>query len=212
VGSGQAHGTVAKGRTTGASLFGRYTEQARRAIFFAHFEAIHRRAEAISLAHLFLGISWDENSRAAVVGSLKDKLLDICAALGVPVRPSTEIPYDRKVVIPLDDTSKIVLAFAVEEADGDGQYWIDTDHLLRGLLRFRNDVSTALEAVQLDLATVRAASKRHQSEFPPNPPPSLMPGGNSFGEGPRMVSRPFLTLAVLALVELLVLVTLAWLK
>ena len=198
-------GTVSMGRTRGVSMFERYTEQARRAIFFARFEAIHRRAEAISTAHLLLGLSWDEDSRAAVVGSLKDKLTDICAALGISLRPSTEIPYDRNGDIPLDNKSKMALAYAAEEADLDGQFWLDTDHLLRGLLRFPNEAGTALESVKLDIATLRAASNRHRIEFPPAPAPALMSISTAFRQTPGMVARPFLTVAVLALAEIILL-------
>jgi len=154
-------------------MFERYTEHARRAIFFARFEAIHRRAATISTAHILLGLSWEENSRAAVILSLKDKLTDVCALLGIPLRPCTEIPYSQNNDLPLDRDSKITLAYAVNEADRDWQEMIDTDHLLRGLLRFSNQASEALHSLSVDLPTVRAASKHHRAEFPPKRTPFL---------------------------------------
>ena len=158
-------------------MFERYAGHARRAVFFARFEAIHRRATEISTAHLLLGLSWDEDSRAVLSVPLKDKLVDICTLLGIPHRPCTEVPYDRNVNIHLDKESKMALTYAAEEAELDRQPRIDTDHLLRGLLRFPNQACTALEAVQLDLATVRMASIRHRVEFPPEPwtHPTLSP-------------------------------------
>jgi ATP-dependent Clp protease ATP-binding subunit ClpC len=154
-------------------MFERYTEQARRAIFFARFEAIHRRAAAISTAHVLLGLSWDENSRAAVIVSLKDKLADVCVPLGISLRPCTEVPYDQKTDIPLDRNSKMTLAYAANEADWDWQEKIDTDHLLRGLLRFSNEASEALNAISVDLRIVRTASKHNRAEFPPERTPFL---------------------------------------
>ncbi|MGD0892330.1 MAG: Clp protease N-terminal domain-containing protein [Terracidiphilus sp.] len=66
----------------------------------------------------------------------------------------------------------MVLAYAAQEADGNRQYWIDTDHLLLGLLRFPNEASPALAAIPLNLDSVRAASRRHREKFPPAPAPS----------------------------------------
>jgi len=152
-------------------MFERYTEQARRTIFFARFEAIHRRATEISTTHILLGLSWDESSRAAEIVSLKDKLTNLCALLGVSLRPCTEVPYGQNADIPLDRNSKMALAYAAKEADRDWQEKIDTDHLLRGLMRFSNEASDALNAISVDLPTVRAASKHHRAEFPPERTP-----------------------------------------
>jgi ATP-dependent Clp protease ATP-binding subunit ClpC len=193
-------------------MFERYTQQARRAIFFARFEAVHRRAEVISTVHLLLGLSWDGDSRAVLAVPLKDKLIDICALLGIPHRPCTEVPYDRNIDLPLDRDSKKTLAYAAEEAEKDGQFWIDTDHLMRGILRFPNKTNAALEAVQLNLGTVREASKRYRAEFPAEPPPFPIPIRKSLVQGPDMVARPFLTVSLLALVQILVLLLLAWFK
>jgi ATP-dependent Clp protease ATP-binding subunit ClpC len=193
-------------------MFERYTEQARRAIFFARFEAIHQRADKISTKHLLLGLSWDEDSRAVAVGLLKDKVFELCAAMEIPQRPSTNVPYGTNIEIPLDRNAKIVLAYAAEESNGDRQFSIDTDHLLRGLLRFRNEASIALESIPLDLPTARAASKRHRVEFPPEPVPTSMPIRSGSEQVPGMVTRPFLTIALLAFVEVSLLSLLTLLK
>lgn len=193
-------------------MFERYTEQARRAVFFARFEAIHRRAASISAAHLLLGLSWDDDSRAVAVGSLKDNLVELCASMGIQHRPCTNLPYDSKANIPLDRNAKMVLAYAAEESDKDQLYSIDTDHLLRALLRFSNEASIALKSISLDLPTVRAASERHRIEFPPEPSLAPMPIRSGSEEVPSMVAHPFLTVALLAFVEISFLSLLTLLK
>ena len=141
-------------------MFERYSEQARRAIFFARVEAMLRASTSISPIHVFLGITWDESSRAVESMELKDKLNEFLAAAKVPLRPCSEISYTASLDLPLDNDSKKVLAYAAMEADRDWLFTIDTDHLLRGLLRFRNDVQRALGSLSIDLRKVRTASKQ----------------------------------------------------
>ena len=145
-------------------MFDRYTEQARRVIYFARLEAVHRRASAISTKHLLLGLSWEETSPAAIAGSLKDRLIELCPLLGIQLRPCTDVPYKQNAEIPLDRDSKIVLAYTSREADSDWSSAIETDHLLRGLLRFPNEACEALNAVGLDLEGARDASKQFRRE------------------------------------------------
>jgi hypothetical protein len=140
--------------------------------------------------------------------SLKDKLIDVCTLLGIPHRPCTEIPYKTKLEIPLDQDSKKVLAYATKEAGRDWQYWIDTDHLLRGILRFPNQASKALESISLDLTSARAASKRHRAEFPPERTPLLRLAGIWF----EPLKMAFLKLVILALVLLVSVLVIRWLN
>ena len=193
-------------------MFERYTEQARRAIFFARFEAIHRRADKISTAHLLLALSLEESSRAVSIGSLKDKIVELCAVLGLPHRPCTEIPYRQNVDIPLDNNSKITLAYAVEEADRDRQFWIDTDHLLRGLLRFPNEAASALHTISLNLAIAREASKHHRIEFPPPRVATIKRVHMLAQNARRSLLPPLVKLAIIALVSFIGVLILRYLQ
>ena len=193
-------------------MFERYTEQARRAIFFARYTAAHQRAERITAAHLLIGLCWEGKVLTSEIGSLKGRIPELCALLGLQWPFGTASKKQLHAEMPLDNNSKIALAYAAEEAGQDGQFWIDTDHLLRGLLRFPNEACTALQSIQLDLATVRVASVRHRAEHPPQPALSSIQVSRGAGLPPRLVARPFLTLAALALVEILVLLLVAWLK
>jgi ATP-dependent Clp protease ATP-binding subunit ClpC len=148
------------------SMFGQYTEQARRVVFFARYEASCQSAEKISTAHLLLGLIREGGSRAEAVGSLKENEVQIRTALGIPT--SADKPDKASLMwdMPLSDNSKMVLAYAADEANLDHEYWIETDHLLRGILRFPNEATAALQSISLDLNKAREASRRHRKEFP----------------------------------------------
>lgn len=147
-------------------MFERYTEQSRRVVFFACFEAHIQPAGKISTGHLLLGLTREVGSRADAVGSLRQNEALIRSRLGIPRPPSGAKPQHTFPGIPLDDDAKKVLAYAAKEADLDGSNPIDTDHILRGILFFPNEAATALQSLSLDLATARFASRAHRAEFP----------------------------------------------
>jgi nucleotide-binding universal stress UspA family protein len=189
-------------------MFQLYTEQARRAVFYACAEAVLRGASAISTAHVLLGLSWDEYSRAGTIIPLKDGIIDLCALLNLPHRPCTATPYPTKLKLSLDADSKKTLAYAAEEAERDGWRDLDTDHLLRGLLRFDNEGSKALNAISIDLPTVRAASERHRAEFPPERPSFMKTA--AFWIAP--IKGALVKLAIIALVALITALVVRWLN
>jgi ATP-dependent Clp protease ATP-binding subunit ClpC len=152
-------------------MFERYSEQARRVVFFARYEATFHLADKITTGHLLLGLIREGGSRTDTVRLLKDQEKQLRFALGIP--HSSNKPDKAALMwdMPLNDNSKIVLAYAAEEADYDQEYWIDTDHLLRGILRFPNEATAALQSISLDLNKAREASKQNRAEFPSKSPP-----------------------------------------
>jgi ATP-dependent Clp protease ATP-binding subunit ClpA len=153
------------------STFERYTDAAKRAIYFARLEANHRDADSITPEHILAGLTWESDSTFAGIAPLKEHTLTLRAQLELPHLPSTSIPYLRDCNIPLNDGGKMALAYAVEEANRDRQYWITCDHLLRGLLRFRNTANHALRETGINLQAVRSAAKLHRRSHPSNPAP-----------------------------------------
>jgi ATP-dependent Clp protease ATP-binding subunit ClpC len=145
-------------------VFARYTEQARRAVFFARYEAGRRGSSAISPGHLLLGLGREKDSIPNRLVSLKEKLPDLCARIGIPFELSVPGQADKKVELPLTQDSKQALGYATQEADSDMSSRIETDHLLRGLLRFPNEASEALRAVGIDIESVRLASRQLRRE------------------------------------------------
>jgi hypothetical protein len=153
------------------SQFERYGDGAKRAIFFAHIEAVHRREESISVGDLLVGLTRDGESRACKIAPLKEQAVVLRPLVGIPHLPSTSLPYQRGPDIPLDDDAKKAVAYAAEEADRDQQYWIDSDHLLRGVLRFSNNAAEALLSANVHLDSLRSASAQNRMEFPSAPAP-----------------------------------------
>ncbi len=155
-------------------MFERYTEQARRVVFFARYEASCQSAEKISTAHLLLGLVREGGSRAEAVGSFKDNAAQIQNAIGISISKYKPDKASLMREMPLYDNSKKVLAYAAQEAEIDQEYWIDTDHLLRGILRFPNEATVALQSISLDLDKAREASKRNRADFPSKSPPRFL--------------------------------------
>ncbi|MGC2298393.1 MAG: Clp protease N-terminal domain-containing protein [Acidobacteriaceae bacterium] len=152
-------------------MFERCTEAARRVIFYARIEANHRDDAAISAEHLLLGLTWERTSNLAGFAPLNDLAVDLRARMGIPHMPSTAHPYLRDRTIPLDAVGKRAIAYAAKEANSDGQYWIDCDHLLRGLLRLPNKAADALTQSGITLPIVRKAAREYRLRIPQKPAP-----------------------------------------
>jgi ATP-dependent Clp protease ATP-binding subunit ClpC len=193
-------------------MFERYIEQARRAIFFARYEASCQSAEKISTAHLLLGLLREGASRAEAVGPLKDNEVQIRTALSIPISAVKPNKASLMRDLSLDDNSKKVLAYAAEESDFDKEYWIDTDHLLRGILRFPNEATNALESISLNLDEAREASKRNRAEFPSKSPPRFLFFHRHFALPFRKLRYSVETQIVLAITILLLLFLYRWIN
>ena len=113
-------------------MFERYTEKARRVIFFARYEAAQLGSPLIEPEHMLLGILREDRGtanrilRQTSIDSLRRRISE-----HNPVREKVSTSVD----LPLTDESKLVLGFAAEEAQQFGHKHIGTEHLLLGLLR-----------------------------------------------------------------------------
>jgi hypothetical protein len=166
------------------SVLERYTEATRRAIHFGQQETLHRGAPSMTVSDLLAGLGMEQNSRAERIGSLKANAFYLRWLVGLPALParaeeSIESPETgleaslEESRFELDAEVKRVLAFAVIEADRDREYWVDSDHLLRGILRFPNRAHFAVLKVEVDLDSARSASKADRHKFPPRQTPSM---------------------------------------
>jgi len=122
------------------------------------------------VADLLSGISVEEASRAARIGSLKDNAFYLRWLSGLPASPSAVAP-DHDGHPDLTQEAKKALAYAQIEADRDREYWIDTDHLLRGLMRFPNTANFALLKTELSLQEIRKASRKDRKASPAHKTP-----------------------------------------
>lgn len=112
-------------------MFERYTEKARRTIFFGRHEASEFGYEQIEADFLLLGLA-RENPELTMrwLGLNYAQLRESLAQL----YPGNE-RIATSVDLPLSNASKRALAYASEEADRLGDRHIGTEHLFLGLLR-----------------------------------------------------------------------------
>jgi len=147
-------------------MFERFTEHARRAIFFARYEASFQSSGEITAGHIIVGVIREAESHSVAASFLKDHETNLRSTLGIPM-PSGKALIDLMKDIPLDRNAKMVLADAINEAELDNSFYIYTDHLLRGVLRFPNEAADALQSISLDLARASAASELIRAKYPP---------------------------------------------
>jgi ATP-dependent Clp protease ATP-binding subunit ClpC len=144
-------------------MFERYTEKARRVIFFARYEASQFGSPCIETEHLLLGLLREDKALAnrflrssASVESIR-KQIESHTTLREKVSTSVDLPLSHEC--------KRVLAYGAEEAERLNHKHIGTEHLLLGLLReekcFAADI---LHERGLRLAQVREEIARSSSE------------------------------------------------
>jgi hypothetical protein len=150
-------------------MFERYTEKARRIIFFGRYEASQLGSPYIETEHLLLGLLREDKALAnrflrslAAVESIR-KQIEGRTAPGEKVSTSVELPLSHEC--------KRVLAYGAEEAERLNHKHIGTAHLLLGLLREEECFAAQLLREQgLTLDSVR--EQVQQSE------PRLAQGGS----------------------------------
>src|SRR5437899_3102989 len=112
-------------------MFERYTERARRVIFFARYEASLFGSLTIETEHFLLGLlREDMNLLNRLAGSSAKGLREeITARVTISEKVATSID------LPLSLECKRILAYAAEEAERLNHRFIGTEHLLLGILR-----------------------------------------------------------------------------
>ena len=144
-------------------MFERYTEKARRVIFFARYEASQFGSPFIETEHLLLGLLREDKALTnrflrshASIESIRKQIEG-----RTPIREKVSTSVD----LPLSQECKRVLAYAAEEAERLAHKHIGTEHLLLGLLR--EDKSFAAEILHergLRLSTLREELSRVQND------------------------------------------------
>lgn len=137
-------------------MFERYTQEARRTIFYARNEAVMHGAPRIECVDLLLGLTCEPYVNSDYLQSLyaqQKKLRDVLqrAVLCGPL-PNREIG--------LSEASKKVVIAAMKEANADRSPSIDRDHLLRALLKSDARTVSCLREIGLSLQRVRQESKQ----------------------------------------------------
>jgi hypothetical protein len=135
-------------------MFERYTEKARRTIFFARYEASQLGCSYVETEHLLLGVLREDKALAnrflrshAAVESIRKQIEG-----HTTIREKVSTSMD----LPLSHQSKRVLAYGAEEAQRLNHEHIGTEHLLLGLFREEKSFAAQLLREQgLTLDSVR---------------------------------------------------------
>ena len=139
-------------------MFEKFTEKARRLIFFARYEASQHGLEEIDTRCLLLGI-FRENKEMIVrllPGGSAERARLIAEVESLFAGTAQRIA--TSVDIPLSQAAKRVLVYGAEESERLGHATIDPRHLLLGLLREGGPETACLKAHGIELEKVRAES------------------------------------------------------
>ncbi|MGC9291924.1 MAG: ATP-dependent Clp protease ATP-binding subunit [Acidobacteriaceae bacterium] len=147
-------------------MFERYTEKARRVIFFARYEASQFGSPYIETEHLLLGLLREDKA-------LSNRFLrshTSVESIRKQIENHTTIreKVSTSVDLPLSNECKRVLAYAAEEAERLSNKHIGTEHLLLGLLREEKCFASEILLERgLRLSTVRDELARTTQERAP---------------------------------------------
>ena len=164
-------------------MFERYTEKARRVIFFARYEASQFGSPYIETEHLLLGLLREDKA-------LTNRFLRSHASvesIRKQIEGHTTIreKVSTSVDLPLSNECKRVLAYAAEEAERLSHKHIGTEHLLLGLaarremLRRRNSARTWTAPLERP----RGTGAHHAGKGATAAQPRVFPAG-------RVLARP----------------------
>jgi ATP-dependent Clp protease ATP-binding subunit ClpC len=151
-------------------VFERYTEKARRVIFFARYEASEYGSTHIETEYLLLGLLREDPSLLRRFTGITITAIDIRTEIQRQTTRRERIP--TSVEMPLADGCKRALTLAAEEADRLAHRHIGTEHILIGMLRVEGSVAARLlrhegltpEAIREQLAKAPVIALETQEE------------------------------------------------
>jgi ATP-dependent Clp protease ATP-binding subunit ClpC len=145
-------------------MFERYTEKARRVIFFARYEASELRSSAIEPHHILLGVIREDKPLITRFCKVTPAPFDsIRERIRATTGPGEKL--SASVDMPLSAEAKRVLSYAADESDMLNHSDIGTEHLLLGLLRTEHTVvADVLIDIGIDLEMVRQELRDSKTE------------------------------------------------
>jgi ATP-dependent Clp protease ATP-binding subunit ClpC len=148
-------------------MFERYTESARRLLFFARYETSVTGSLSIESEHMLLGLLREPGGVGrrllAGTGASLDRLREEITSR-IPFREKVPMSHE----IRFSEHTQHILNYAAEEADALGHSHIGTEHILLALLRVPESGGGALLAGQgLRLQTAREAVRASLAEGAP---------------------------------------------
>ena len=153
-------------------MFELYTQDARKVIFFARYEASQFGSLSIETEHLLLGIL---RQNKAITNHLSQRGFssELVRRRIEELKPPRE-KVSTSVDMPLSDECKRILRYAADEADRLKHRHIRTEHLLLGLLEEEQNLGAKLLAeAGVNFAEIREALRlmdpNRKRESPPQP-------------------------------------------
>ena len=143
--------------SSSSALFPRFTEAAKRTLFFSRYEAVSLGRLQIAPEHVLLGVI--RGAGAATRGMLETAgitLDDARHAIAAANAPRDEVV--EPVQVPFQSSTKTLFIVAGGEADRLGQHRIATAHLVLALLRDGGVASTFLTDRGMTVEGVRAVA------------------------------------------------------
>jgi ketosteroid isomerase-like protein len=123
-------------------MFQRFTEKARRVIFYARYEAGQYGSSRIESEHLLLGLLREDKGLLWHFMDAEGSGIDIRGE--IEKRVTRGEGFSTTVEVPLADDCKKILSLAVEEADRVDNPHIGTEHLLLGTLLVESSLAAQL--------------------------------------------------------------------
>jgi len=178
-------------------MFERYTDRARRVLFFARYEAGQLGSRSVEPEHLLLGLVRESSGVAGrIFASVRIALEDIREEIEDQIGRNERVADMAE--LPIGPGAQQALESAATEADRFGDRDVNAEHLLLGILQDEDSVAASvLNARGLQLDAVRAQIfelRREHSTESPAPSvlysdPSTKSGSRRHGE-PRARGRP----------------------
>ena len=139
-------------------MFERYTEGAKRTVFFARYEAGRLGSDEITPDHLLLGLLHTADpSVSRFIPVDKAETVRNRIQSHIPLRP----PIPKGKDLPLSKDGKILLANAASEAGGLSHWHIGSEHFLLAILRQKRwFAAKVLREQGLEYSEVRAEIAR----------------------------------------------------
>jgi hypothetical protein len=123
-------------------MFERYTERARRVIFFARYEASQFGNTTIETEHMLLGLIREDKNLTNRFLRIHSSIESIRKEIEGRTVIREKIP--TAIDLPLSNECSRILAYAAEEAERLNHRHIGTEHLLLGMLREQKCVAAEI--------------------------------------------------------------------
>jgi ATP-dependent Clp protease ATP-binding subunit ClpC len=173
-------------------MFDKYTEKARRVVFFARQEASQFGSSAIESEHLLLGILREDE--ALINRFLRSDASVVSIRARIEALSGKRKPLPPNQDLPLAAEAKRVLTYAAEEAKELASDTISTEHVFLGLLRVKSGMAASLlNEHGVKISAVREEPAKPESAKEPAKeataePPATAAGGHSSSAAASVVA------------------------